>query len=224
MNKINCGFLFQDEYDNYYQSATPPAYLLDVFSQMTAQTSTWVKTNLPWRFVYSYEQVIDDDTTLEQILIPYVDFLKCDRNRFFMCSSMAHVRIGKEIIHILKYSFPMKELLERFNEENLNVFLVFSTLQGTIWKEGQLRYYMNSHEEGQHHTPHVHVISGDGNTASINILNGEVLTGHLTRKHEKLAKEKVLDYQNYLVDCWNTMTDGLVVDINFGMGVTNIKE
>ena len=82
---------------------------------------------------------------------------------------------------------------------------------------------MNSHESCRHHLPHVHVSSGEGRSASINIMNGEIIEGNLSGKHVKIAKKIVKEKQELMMLCWNKMTDGLQIDINYALGLTKIK-
>ena len=72
-----------------------------------------------------------------------------------------------------------------------------------------------SHESGSHNKPHVHVRDTQYRyNASVSLDDGEVIVGNLPKKLAKLAKKKVLSDQEFFYNCWNTMTDGLKVDIN----------
>lgn len=90
---------------------------------------------------------------------------------------------------------------------------------GTQWP---LRFYVNSHEAGRHHEAHIHVRDVRHRyEASIRISDGEIIAGKLPAKLARLAKEKILADQEYFYYCWNTMTDGLKVDINHHYHITN---
>ena len=54
--------------------------------------------------------------------------------------------------------------------------------------------------------------------ASIRISDGEIIAGTLPTKLANKAKDKILEDQDYLYHCWNTMTDGLKIDINHHYG------
>ena len=45
-----------------------------------------------------------------------------------------------------------------------------------------------------------------------------IIAGELPSKYAKMAKKKILSDQEYFYNCWNTMTDGLQVDINHHYG------
>ena len=82
-----------------------------------------------------------------------------------------------------------------------------------------LRFFFRSHEAGKHHVPHVHVRDAEHcYDASVRIADGEVIAGYLPSRFAKLAKQQILSEQKYYYKCWNTMTDGLVVDLNNRFG------
>ena len=91
---------------------------------------------------------------------------------------------------------------------------------GDVLKVENLRFYIPSKEKG-HHLAHVHVQErNSGNTCSICILNGKKLAGdNFKKKKKKKAQRIIMDKQEFFIDCWNKMTDGLKVDINHKMGL-----
>jgi len=82
---------------------------------------------------------------------------------------------------------------------------------------------MNSKETGSHHIPHVHVDYKNESTASISLINGEVLVGKLPSKILKKAKKQVTDNREFLLQCWEKYTDGFRVNINHSFGITPLK-
>ena len=85
--------------------------------------------------------------------------------------------------------------------------------------EGRLRYYVHSHEAGKHQEPHIHVKDAEHVfEASVSIANGDIIVGSLPGKYKKIAKKEILSNQEYYYNCWNTLTDGLRVDINHHFG------
>lgn len=101
----------------------------------------------------------------------------------------------------------------------LTVCILVSCDAGDVGSEWPLRFYVHSKESGRHNEAHIHVCDvGHQYEASVRISDGEVIAGNLPKKLAKLAKEKILSDQNYFYNCWNTMTDGLKVDINHHYG------
>jgi hypothetical protein len=134
---------------------------------------------------------------------------------------MIHIPIGDDIVYIPEYSFKIAKLFDYYGDQTeLTVLLVFSVLQGDVWREGRIRYYMRSHEAGHHNLPHVHVMVGHDYEASIGILDANILAGKLPKKFEHQIIKKITDNKCHLLECWNEMTDGIYVDINYLMGET----
>ena len=81
-------------------------------------------------------------------------------------------------------------------------------------KSGPLRYEIHSREACSHHEPHVHVEdAGHKFKAVVSITSGTVLAGTLG-KYESSARKVILENQPYYYHCWNTLSDGIKVDIN----------
>ena len=172
---------------------------------------------------YSYDYPLQADTEVSELLDCYLAYLGCDRTKFYRCSSMIYIPIGNDIVYIPEFYFKVSKLFDYYgNQTELTLFLVFSVLQGDVWREGRIRYYMKSHEAGSHNLPHVHVMVGHDNEASIGILNAEILAGELPQKYESQIRKKIIDNREHLLTCWNKMTDGIQVDINYLMGETQV--
>lgn len=101
----------------------------------------------------------------------------------------------------------------------ITIGVLVSCDAGAVGSVHPLRFYVRSHEFGNHHEAHVHVCDvGHQYEASVRISDGEVIAGKLPPKLAKLAKKSILADQEYYYNCWNTMTDGLKVDINHHYG------
>lgn len=115
------------------------------------------------------------------------------------------------------------EILKKYLDPNNIGTITFSVLvscdAGGVAREGPLRYFVHSHEAGSHHEPHIHVRDNAyEHEASIRISDGEIIAGELPSKYAKMAKTKILSDQEFFYNCWNTLTDGLQVDINHHYG------
>lgn len=120
----------------------------------------------------------------------------------------------------IEFQQVVDKYLDPLNTGEVKVAIFVSMDAGTVCEEGQLRYFFNSHEAGRHNKPHVHV-SDTSHEASISLFDGEVLAGELPKKLLKKARKKISEEQKYFVDCWNTLTDGLRVDVNHHFGYIN---
>lgn len=91
---------------------------------------------------------------------------------------------------------------------------------GTVCCEDGIRYYMHSRKAGKHNEPHVHVRdTGHKYSASLALSDGRVLVGKFPGKLLKKAQKKLAQEQEYFYQCWQAMTDGLVPDINYRLGL-----
>ena len=135
-----------------------------------------------------------------------------------------YIKSHEDFIEIENMDIMVETLLRKFQiEGNLQLYFVFSALQGDIWREGQIHYYMQSREYGKHNRAHVHVNAGDRYSAAIDILTGEILAGEIPGKYMKQIKNKVEENREFLIDCWNNMTDGINVDIDYRFGTTSFR-
>ncbi len=116
-------------------------------------------------------------------------------------------------------SANFSNILETYLDPQKTGMIICSILincnAGMVAEDGKLRFWVNSKESGKHNVAHVHVRDvGYQYEASIRISDGEIIAGKLPRKLARQAKEKILEDQDYFIKCWNTLTDGLQVDIN----------
>ena len=98
---------------------------------------------------------------------------------------------------------------------------------GHFDRAGRLQYDFRSHEDGPHHEPHVHVyVIGKDYEEPVSILTGEPLNKNpkMPQKYLTQAKEYILDEKNNsrFRMGWNTRSDGLKIDINNALGLSEI--
>jgi len=131
--------------------------------------------------------------------------------------------VGTERYNIADKAHNFLDVLAKYLNLNHVDVITFSILvscdAGDVACEGPLRYCVHSCESGSHHEAHIHVRDNAHEyEASVRISDGEVIAGELPSKYAKMAKKKILSDQKYFYKCWNTMTDGLQVDINHHYG------
>lgn len=128
--------------------------------------------------------------------------------RYFINDRLCHFSIVKQ-----KYLAPN-------NEDHVTACILLSCDAGDVGYEYPLRFYVHSREAGSHSIPHIHVRDvRHRHDASISIETGEVIVGKLPSKLAKIAKKEILSKQEYYIECWNTQTNGLNVDINHHLGI-----
>ena len=220
--KISFEIEYTDEAGNYYRRFPVPGYLAEVFTQFMHKTCDAIEKDYPFETKYSFEYPVDEYTQLSDLVDRYLEYIGFYHKEFYRCSSMVYLKTNSDYVHIAEFSYRITDLLKHYpGLTELNLFLVFSSLQGAVLVEDNIKYYIYPRERGKHHLPHVHVIIGDKCSVSISITNVVVLAGKLPGKIERKVLKKVRDNKEYLLDCWNKMTDGLEVDINYGLGITH---
>ena len=113
------------------------------------------------------------------------------------------------------FSFLLSTYLDPLGTQRVTANILVSSDAGNIGFEHPLRFSVESNENCGHNEPHIHVADfGNEHTASVRIIDGKVIKGNLPPKLAKLAKKTILSDQDYFFECWNTMTNGLKVDIN----------
>ena len=219
--KINFDFLYIDKDYNYFRSPLMPGYVADVVAHLRNEPYSKLIERLPLDMGMSFEYSIQDDTILFDLISRYIAYMDFDPQKFLLDASIVYLGTESEFVHFSEYSFQIKKLFKYYPSlEELNLFFAFFLLQGEIWRDGNVKYYMNSHEEGHHHRPHIHVDVDHEYTAAIDIMDQVILAGKLPPKYKTKILEKVGENKQYLLDCWNKTTDGLIVDINYGLGIT----
>lgn len=211
--KIKFEIIYKDD-KNYYSEPIPP-YVYDVFAYMKGTSKEKVKEQWETECKTEFYQSIQDEIIVRDILDELIKRMNIIEERFYESYSVVYIKTDSDYIGIENYNISVQELCRRFHISNtLQVYWIYSKYQGGIWEEGQIQYYMRSHESGSHHRAHVHVNAGHKYDASVDILTGKVLEGKLG-KYEKKVIKKVSDNQKFLLQCWNDMTDGLKVDIDY---------
>ena len=124
---------------------------------------------------------------------------------------------------ISNYDANLSELLKKYldpqNTGSIRVSFLACADAGEVLAQKNLRYIMHSREGNKHNNPHVHV--RDIHTrqeASISILDDFcVLAGSLPKKELKAARHTIKEKQEFFIESWNTLTDGLNIDINHAL-------
>lgn len=118
------------------------------------------------------------------------------------------------------FLFLLEKYLDSSKTNHITVSYYVCLDAGDVMSYENLRFYMPSKEKG-HNKPHVHVEDrNSGNTCSICILDGEKLAGDKFKtKDLRKAQKIIMDRRDFFIDCWNKLTDGLMVDINHELGL-----
>lgn len=224
--KISFNIAFVDEDDRYFYSDVPPGYVYDVFAGMRKTSVERAQKDYLTYSSFKFEFQDNPESTIKDLLDEIIRKMELSSDSFYMCDSIVSIKMGTEIIGVSNYDILIDKVLSMFgNQEELEIMFVFSVLQGEIWRERKIRYSMYSHETGSHNKPHVHVdVENNKYSASVDIVSGEVLAGKLPPKYLKEIRKKICNNREYLISCWNSKTDGLHVNLNYGLQIVDFRD
>ena len=180
--KIKSEIIYTDTI--YYYKKPVPGYICSILS---ANDPDGKNLNILERdSELELEYILEPNTTMSDIRNAICE--KMNKQIGDLCRSCPCICIKshEDFIEIENMDIMVETLLRKFQiEGNLQLYFAFSALQGDIWREGQIHYYMQSREYGKHNRPHVHVNAGDRYSAAIDILTGEILAGEIPGKYMK---------------------------------------
>lgn len=110
------------------------------------------------------------------------------------------------------------------DEKKREVLFVMRDTAGKVGRDGGFRYWMNSRESDRHHIPHVHVSHQNEASASISLMDSNILESspRFPKKRLRIACRWVKDNRSYLLKRWNDLTDGIRVDIDVHRGESRL--
>lgn len=110
------------------------------------------------------------------------------------------------------------------DEKKLEVFFIMKNTAGEVGRGDGFRYWMNSREGDRHHIPHVHVSCQNEASASISLMDSNILESspRFPKKRLRTACRWVKDNRSYLLKRWNDLTDGIRVDIDVHRGESRL--
>lgn len=126
----------------------------------------------------------------------------------------------EKIFHIV-----LNKYLDPEAKGEVTVGLYICEDAGHFVQDGKLQFDFRSHEDGAHHEPHVHVnVIGKEYSEPISVLTGESLNKKpkMPQKYLAQAKNYILDNKCKFLKGWNALTDGLKIDIDKALGLSEI--
>ena len=177
--KIKSEIIYTDTI--YYYKKPVPSYICSILSANDPDGK--IINILERDSELELEYILEANTTMSDIRNAICG--KMDKQIGDLCRSCPciYIKSHEDFIEIENMDIMVETLLRKFQiEGNLQLYFVFSALQGDIWREGQIHYYMQSREYGKHNRAHVHVNAGDRYSAAIDILTGEILAGEIPGK------------------------------------------
>lgn len=228
MKSIDCTCTILLTDGNEYRYNIHNGVLAAEFSYLKKSTPEKEKQFIKRNAKFQFMQLFDETTTLHSLYCNVCNKLCISERRLEETgiSIPICVRSDNKLIWIKNLDYNMQTFINKMSIlDHMEVFLIYHFEEGEIWRIDGIRYYMNSHESGKHNKPHIHIgYEENGNCASISIEDGTILAGNLPQKIYKIVRNKIISNKVFLLECWNTETDGLHFDINYSFGIMKIVE
>lgn len=225
-----CFEMLVDDGEQYYRTNDPGIAICDYVHMRgldgVDDDSFWEEQKQHYQNHMAFDFHLDagPDSSITEIANKIAEMIGFDEQRFAEGPIKIYLLEDGEFVEVVAPAVRISTLSKYYNiREDLHIFFMLSNQAGDIWNEDGLRYYMNSRESGRHHLPHVHVDYKHEASATVSLYDGEMIESDLPGKVMKRVKRKVLDNQEYLLECWNKMTDGLRVDLNVHFGAVPLK-
>ena len=122
----------------------------------------------------------------------------------------------------LLFNEALCKYLDKESKGEIKVAFYLCEDAGEFYREKNLRFWFHSKELCRHNERHVHVTdTNHDREATIRILDGKMLDGNLISKDLKKARDIIESNKKDLLIYWNTKTDGMIVDLNNALGITD---
>ena len=115
---------------------------------------------------------------------------------------------------IIKQTYP-SEIIAFLN----SVFEIYE-IRGQVGTVNGIKFVVRS-KENCHSVPHVHAEYGE-HQISIDIITGEVRSGNLPKKNQKIATDWVKTHRQQLLDAWDNMALSAISSFTKS-GITSIN-
>ena len=179
-----------------------------------------LRRNRNCEFTFQYS----DTTTIKEALRAILQRIECDDPDILEVNENSiHFTHNGERYWVQDKNANLANLIVKYLDPSqcgiVSVQILVSADAGAAACEEGLRYFVHSHEAGKHNEPHIHVRDTEHEyEVSLAISDGRVLAGTMPRKMLKKAQKKIAADKAYFYNCWSTMTDGLLPDINHHYG------
>jgi hypothetical protein len=220
---IKCIILFDDGTKYYYSE--DPGIVVSEFSAARGTTEDDERNNYKNYSFRQFDFNYDDGSTFDDLvktLFKEIGFIY--ELAFIYGPLPLNIYVNGLLIYVENMNYNFELFINKNNvKSDLEIFLIYNSQAGSIWREDGIEYFMYSKEAGKHQRAHVHIDYKHDYDASIAIDDGEVLDGKIPSKILRVVRDRIEENKEFLYNCWNSMTDGLPVDINHYLGKRKIE-
>lgn len=141
-----------------------------------------------------------------------------DRDTFYQISALT-VMTKSGLWYITTHNLSIKRIYEILGTDDVVFGILMNGNAGEKFHGRYPGYTFDMHcREDDRHIPHIHVMYHHENESSFKIEDGEMIEGTMRKKHKRRVKQIILENKEYLQKEWNRMHEGLLCDLNCGLG------
>ena len=219
--KVSFQWIFSDGIEYFLKEI--PGYLLGFFcGQLRINTHNYgeyVDQIVSYYSLFdsvSTDICIHEKSTFEDIINGYLSMMRINEKDFYDMNFPIAIITANECINIDDRNITVKSVLKNYDCGSiLRVCFILSTLQGDVFRENGVVYYMHSNEKTSHNIPHVHVSKPGEFDIYVSLLDYRLLSGQISEKKLKDIIHTINKKQQVLIDHWNTKTNGITINEDF---------
>lgn len=141
------------------------------------------------------------------------------------CFPGCYYAIGEKQNVFVDPEVTLARLGDFFGGDCFELYLRISGNAGEVMagRISGVTFRLNSRESGSHHVPHVHVSYKHGPEFSVSLVDGRILAGEseygkIPSRVRRTINERICQNRKELLRDWNSLTDGIRVDVDALLG------
>ena len=199
----------------------------DGFDYVALNSDGWgVVCNISFDFEY------DQNTTIEELIDKTCQITGASARESIDSDEKTGYKIivnERLLIAFEDTNLLLDEIIKNYNLGNtINSLIEITCGRGEVLRcvnrDKGFRFYIPSREGKKHHNPHIHVEHRNGNSGSVDLITGEQYkNGSLTQKQMRYVRNIIDNNKKMLLEYWNNHTDGIKVDLNVALGISQMS-
>ena len=159
---------------------------------------------------------INENTTFKEIVEYYLEEVGIDKESFLSLPIFPSVIANKACYEIEDLTITVSYVLDNYDcGEVLRICFFLSVLQGEVFHDDGISYYMHSNENTSNNLPHVHVSKSGEFDIVVDFLNLTLIEGNIKQRQLNQILDVIKTKQNTLVDYWNNHTNGIKINVDY---------
>jgi hypothetical protein len=166
----------------------------------------------------SFELKTNESTTVYDVIEGYLDFIDINHDHFYDMCFEPSILTRKECLCIEDTNIPLITIFKHFDcGESLHICFFLTLIQGEVFNDNNISYYIHSNERTHHNLPHVHVKKRGKYEVVIDFIELKVIktSGNITQKELKAILSVIEQKRTNLIEYWNNRTNGISIAIDY---------